>query len=387
MQFKTDITSIVAQVESIDPIAYGKTRNNLDGAVTYLSPYISRGVISTKQVLESIFNRGYKLYQIESFVKELCWRDYFQRVGQEKNLSLPIKQPQADVAHAQIPLAVMQAQTGIEGIDQAIAGLYQTGYMHNHARMYTASVVCNIAKSDWLMPARWMYYHLLDGDWASNACSWQWVAAANSGKKYYANQENINKYTKTSQRDTFLDCSYEELAIMQIPDALKTSAPFQPEPQDQFNNSSNTHHPQFTNTDQSGISTQAIYIYNYYNLDPHWHRDEPGTRVLLLEPEFFEQYPISSKCWNFMMQLAAEIPNIKVYYGSFASLLKRLEQSNPTQENLVNNIRYKEHPLNKGYQGIAEPRDWIAPTVQGYYPSFFAYWKAVEKLLKKNPLS
>jgi deoxyribodipyrimidine photo-lyase len=386
MQFKTDITSILAQVESIDPIAYGKTRNHLDGAVTYLSPYISRGVISTKQVLESVFKRGYKLYEIESFVKELCWRDYFQRVGQEKNLSLPIKQPQANVAHAQIPLSVMQAQTGIEGIDQAIAGLYQTGYMHNHARMYTASLVCNIAKSDWLMPARWMYYHLLDGDWASNACSWQWVAAANSGKKYYANQENINKYTKTFQRNTFLDCSYEELAIMQIPDALKTLAPFQPDPKDQFNNTSNNH-LLFANTDQPGISTQPIYIYNYYNLDPLWHRDEPGTRILLLEPEFFEQYPISSKCWQFMLDLAAEIPNITVYYGSFASLLEILAQSNPSHENLANNIRYKEHPLNKGFQGIEEPRDWIAPTVQGYYPSFFAYWKAVEKLLKKNPLS
>ncbi|HQR93644.1 MAG: hypothetical protein B7Y15_10530 [Bacteroidetes bacterium 24-39-8] len=401
MLFKTDIGSILAQVESIDPVAYGKTRNDLDGAVTYLSPYISRGVISTKQVLESVFKRGFKLYQIESFVKELCWRDYFQRVGQEKNLSLPIKQAQDHVAHLQIPLAVMQAQTGIEGIDQAIAGLYQTGYMHNHARMYTASVVCNIAKSDWLMPAQWMYYHLLDGDWASNACSWQWVAAANSGKKYYANQENINKYTKIAQRHTFLDCTYEELAIMQIPEALKTLASFQPEPQDQFNHTSNNHtlftntdqlettHNQslFINTDESGITTQPIFIYNYYNLDPHWHRDEPGTRILLLEPEFFEQYPISSKCWNFMMDLAAEIPNITVYYGSFASLLEILSQSNPTHENLANNIRYKEHPLNLGYQGIEEPRDWIAPTVQGYYPSFFAYWKAVEKLLKKNPLS
>jgi len=54
-----------------------------------------------------------------------------------------------------------------------------------------------------------MYYHLLDGDWASNACSWQWVAGANSSKKYYANQENINKYTNTNQVNTFLDKPYE----------------------------------------------------------------------------------------------------------------------------------------------------------------------------------
>ncbi len=414
-EFKTDYANIVAQVESINPIAYGQSRNYIDGAVTYLSPFISRGVISTKQVLDSVMKRGYKLYQIESFVKELCWRDYFQRVGQEKNLSLPIKQAQADVAQAQIPLAVLEAKTGIEGIDQAIKRLYETGYMHNHARMYTASLVCNIAKSDWLMPAKWMYYHLLDGDWASNACSWQWVAAANSGKKYYANQENINKYTKTEQQGTFLDNSYEDLAMMEIPSELKIVAAFTAQTNHQFsaqtgmqihliptkknNQPKQDLIPNLTqniilNQDQHIFPNTAIYIYNYYNLDPVWHKDQPGQRILLLEPDFFKQYPISDKCVNFMMQLAAQIPNLQVFHGSFESLLQVLEESNQTQntqiqntnirENLINSIRYKEHPLNKGYQGICEPRDWIAPRVQGYYPSFFAYWKAVKKVLDKN---
>ena len=341
--------------------------------------------------------RGYKLYQIESFVKELCWRDYFQRVGQEKNLMLPIKQAQTPVAHTQIPLSILQAKTGIQGIDQAIEQLYATGYMHNHARMYTASVVCNIAQSDWLMPARWMYYHLLDGDWASNACSWQWVAAANSGKKYYANQENINKYTKTSQLGTCLDKSYEELAIMEIPSELKTVAPFAAETSHQFQNLTHNQTQELTtqfNQTQHTTPNTAIYIYNYYNLDPLWHKDQPGQRILLLEPDFFQQYPISDKCWNFMLQLGAEIPNLQVFHGSFASLLNMLEQTNPTQithtenttlrETLINSIRYKEHPLNIGYQGICESRDWIAPTVQGYYPSFFAYWKAVKRVLDKN---
>ena len=50
-----------------------------------------------------------------------------------------------------------------------------------------------------------MYYHLLDGDWASNALSWQWVAGSNANKKYYANQDNINKYFNSSQKQTFLD--------------------------------------------------------------------------------------------------------------------------------------------------------------------------------------
>ena len=55
--------------------------------------------------------------------------------------------------------------------------------------MYIASIICNTAKCHWKIPAKWFYYHLKDGDWGSNALSWQWVCGTNSGKKYYANQK------------------------------------------------------------------------------------------------------------------------------------------------------------------------------------------------------
>ena len=215
--FATDHASILKKIDEIDPLKYAKSRNFIDGHVTYLSPYISRGVISTKQVLEHVLSKGYEVYQMESFVKELCWRDYFQRVGQEKNLNEDIKNPQEPISNHEIPKSVVNASTGIEGIDNAIQGLYDTGYMHNHCRMYAAAVVCNVAKSHWFHPAKWMYYHLLDGDWASNACSWQWVAGSNSSKKYITNQDNINKYTHTNQANTFLDASYETIAEMETP--------------------------------------------------------------------------------------------------------------------------------------------------------------------------
>ncbi len=358
--FPTSYADILRAVEAIDPVRYGKTRNYVDGAVTYLSPYISRGVISTRQVLESVLKRGYRIQQIESFVKELCWRDYFQRVGQHRNLQLEIRQAQVPVANHEMPVAVSEAATGIEGIDTAIRGLYETGYMHNHCRMYTASVVCNIARSHWLVPARWMYYHLLDGDWASNACSWQWVAGANSSKKYYANQENINKFTHTSQHGTFLDIDYPEIPGMEIPAALRAITPF----------SAATSLPEPTvSTVDPELPT---FIYNYYNLDPLWHRDESGNRILLLEPEFFREYPVSGRCMDFILQLAENIPGIQVYVESFASLIEKFG---------LKEIFFKEHPLNIGYTGTVEPRDWIAPMVEGYFPSFFAYWKKVEKQL------
>ena len=84
--------------------------------------------------------------------------------------------------------------------------------MHNHLRMYVASIVCNVAQSHWINPARWMYYYLLDADWASNSLSWQWVAGSNSNKKYFANQDNINKYCLTTQKGTFLDLDYQKIS-------------------------------------------------------------------------------------------------------------------------------------------------------------------------------
>lgn len=359
--FTADYNEVLRKIEAIDPVAYGKSRNYINGAVTRLSPYISRGVISTWQVLQNVLQRGYKLPQIESFVKELCWRDYFQRVGQHKNLFEDIRQPQQSVLHRQMPSSAIHATTGIQGIDTAINELYETGYMHNHCRMYTASVVCNVGQAHWLQPARWMYYHLLDGDWASNACSWQWVAGANSSKKYYANQENINRYTGTSQSGTFLDTTYENLAQMTVPEVLLPTETLQLQTQ--------LPHAALLSMDAS----LPTFIYNYYNLDPLWHKEESGNRILLLDPAFFAQYPVNSNCISFMLALAHNIPGMQVFVGSFQELVS---------QNILSNIHYKEHPFNTGYHGTQEPRDWIVPEINGYFPSFFGYWKLVERKLR-----
>lgn len=172
------------------------------------------------------------------------------------------------------PKKLADAATGITAIDKCINDLYQTGYMHNHARMYVASLACNIAKSHWRSPARWMYYHLLDADWASNALSWQWVAGAFSSKKYYANQENINKYCSTNQSGTVLDKSYEDLALLDLSSSfdgtidliLETHLPF--------------------NTELKINDNLPTYIYNFYNLDCKWDSEIHANRILLLEPAF-----------------------------------------------------------------------------------------------------
>ena len=67
--FTTDYQEILQLIEAIDPIKYGKTRNYMNGAVSRLSPYISRGVISTKQVAAYVLSKGYKPQEIDAFLK------------------------------------------------------------------------------------------------------------------------------------------------------------------------------------------------------------------------------------------------------------------------------------------------------------------------------
>jgi deoxyribodipyrimidine photo-lyase len=363
--FPAEYSEILARVEAIDPVRYGRTRNFLDGAVTRLAPYISRGVISTRFVMERVFERGFRFHDIEKFIQELAWRDYYQNVWRVKQdmIGRDLRQPQPDVANTAMPKAVLDATTGITAIDDAINGLFATGYVHNHARMYIASVTCNVAKSHWLLPAKWFYYHLHDADWASNACSWQWVAAAFSGKKYYANQENINKYCGTDQRGTFLDVDYAEFPEMEIPDVLRELAVPQLE----------TDLP--AKTSISIDPKLPTLIYNFYNLDPTWRRGERANRVLLLEPSHFERYPVSQKTIEFILKLAQNIENIQVYTGEFDEL---------KAEHGISDVYFKEHPTNLHYAGKADERDWMFPEVRGYFPSFFGFWKRCERLLKAS---
>ena len=65
----TDYSSIIAQLDHIDPVHYGKSRNFINGAVTQLSPYISRGVIDTRMVFDHLVKQGFSYYQLEKFVQ------------------------------------------------------------------------------------------------------------------------------------------------------------------------------------------------------------------------------------------------------------------------------------------------------------------------------
>ena len=358
--FPTSLQAINERIDQLDVVEYAQTRNYLNGNVSVLSPYISRGVICLPYVLNRILSRTSK-EDAKKFIYELCWREYFQRVwhAMGDQIFTDLRQPQQDVIHRKMIASVAQADTGIAALDQGIRSLYEIGYMHNHVRMYTAAIVTNIGRAHWSLPSAWMYYHLLDGDIASNSLSWQWVAGTFSTKKYFCNQENINRYCGTNQNNTFLDKPYEALIEMDCPEELtemcqpgfQTVLPVQQELKLDY--------------------SLPLLLYTSYTLDPLWRQDDDVNRVLVLEPSHFSKHPVSEKVMNFILALAKEISGLQVFCGEIDEL---------PDINIFPEVISKEHPAFRHFPGKKDGYEWMFPTVK-QPTGFTSFWKACEKNL------
>lgn len=364
LYFPTDYLSILNRINEIDPIAYSKTRNYLNGKVTYLSPYLSKGAISTKQIMDNVLSK-HTLTSAHNLIFELAWREYWQKIWLREGDKIfdDLINTQTEVVNFNIPKNVINGNTTITAIDNSIKLLIKNGYMHNHLRMYVASICTNIAKAHWSSPSRWMYYHLLDGDLASNSLSWQWVAMTFSSKKYYCNQENINKYCSTSDKETFLDKSYEELSNTEVPKILQDNIPF-------------LYTTELPDTHPITVDPNLpLLIYNSYNLDPLWRCDLNANRILLLEPSHFKKFPISDLVLNFILALGENIKGLQLFTGEFSKLIA--DTKFPI-------IIAKEHPTANHYKALFDEREWMFPSIEPTGNSFMSFWKKCEQKYLAN---
>lgn len=350
MDFPTNLAAVYKRIDEFDPEYYAKSRNFIKGGVSYLSPYLSRGFITVPQVVNRLKERGIGIKQAEKFIQELAWREFYTRTWFQKGDQIfeDIRHPQVGIENLGVPEAVIRVNTGILALDSHLNHFSESGYLHNHIRMYLAAIICNMGKYHWREPAAWLYFHLLDGDLASNALSWQWCAGTFSNKPYFVNQENINTYSGTVQRGTFLDFDYEDLASNSIPDVLKKSEKI--------------------NLVFTPPITKALvlkenlpsFIYTHYTLDPTYHLGEEGNRILVLEPSHFLKHAISQKSLNFILSLAENIPDLQVYYGEYADLS-------------LQGI-FRDHPVNAHFKGIREKHPALAQDLVGEFPSFYSFW-------------
>ncbi|RYF54264.1 MAG: deoxyribodipyrimidine photolyase, partial [Comamonadaceae bacterium] len=181
--------------------------------------YLTHGFVTLADVLAGVASR-HALHAQHKFVFELGWRAYFRHVWQQRGDGILQSLHEGllpDAAYAcELPDDIRQGATGVPVIDQAVRALYDTGMLHNHARMWLASYVVHMRKVHWRVAADWLYGHLLDGDLASNHLSWQWVAGTGSSKPYLFNADNVARFAPEPWHSpgSVIDTSYEALEGM-----------------------------------------------------------------------------------------------------------------------------------------------------------------------------
>jgi deoxyribodipyrimidine photo-lyase len=190
----------LARMAAIDPVAYARTRNHVAGAVTGLSPWIRHGVVSLAEVRDRALALVRCPDDATKLVSELGWRDYWRQVHAalgdriRDSIEPPAALPRSGGSE-RVPEDVLAAATGMECIDAFVRRLHETGWLHNHERMWLASWLVHVRGVRWQAGADWFLEHLLDGDPASNHLSWQWVAGTFSAKPYIFNRENLEAFT------------------------------------------------------------------------------------------------------------------------------------------------------------------------------------------------
>ena len=356
--FFCDYDDVLERISLIDPRAYDKTRNNLDGAVSWLSPFVCHGVIDTTTLAESLLSQS-SPKQCYRFLYELAWREYFHRTWQNQGDSIfsDLLNTQ-NVSNELVPNAIQTGATGIDVLDKLLRHLVAQGTMHNHARMWTAGITCNTAQTKWQEPARWMHYHLLDGDLASNTLSWQWVAGTFSHKNYIANQENLNKYSGEVQTGTWLDCSYEALAELPVPLIMNARSAWTPE---------NCDLSSILNAKAVSPLFGEVAIHSIWNLDSQW-KSSIKQHVLFIDTDYLQQWPLSRKRWELIRHWLPK--GTVVMAGTLPELEVACLNALPV---------YKEYPACRGWPGQPESRRWLYPDPKEDYGSFSQFWKLVKQ--------
>jgi deoxyribodipyrimidine photo-lyase len=206
------------------------TDNGPDGHahVSLLSPYLRHRLISEREVVQAVFNK-HTLSAVQKYVQEVLWRTYWKgwlemRPGVWSRFVAERDQMQDSFPNVHAIIAAETGMTGIDGFDDWARELVETGYLHNHARMWFASIWIFTLRLPWALGADFFLRHLIDADAASNTLSWRWVAGLQTvGKTYLATAENITRYTNGRYAPTGL--ALEAIALTEAPIAAPCTFP------------------------------------------------------------------------------------------------------------------------------------------------------------------
>ena len=171
-------------------------RNN----VSCLSPYITHGVLNEVEVIKKSLAK-YSFNKNEKFIQEVLWRTYWKgwlelRPSVWSDYITNLNNIREKYKEDPNYLKAIEGKTNIECFDEWVKELKTHNYLHNHTRMWFASIWIFTLDLPWQLGAELFLKHLYDGDAASNTLGWRWVAGIQTqGKHYLASEWNIKKFT------------------------------------------------------------------------------------------------------------------------------------------------------------------------------------------------
>ena len=166
-----------------------------------LSPYITHGVINELEVIDKSLKK-FSFAKNEKFIQEVLWRVYWKgwlelRPNVWSDYLIELYNLRKEYRSDQKYLNAIEGKTNIECFNQWINELKENNYLHNHSRMWFASIWIFTLELPWQLGAEFFMKHLYDGDVASNTLGWRWVAGIQTqGKHYLASEWNIKKFTE-----------------------------------------------------------------------------------------------------------------------------------------------------------------------------------------------
>ena len=208
MNFEPSRKSAVERLEKFienNLIEYSKLRNfdfgeNKRTNISCLSPYITHGSLTETEIINKVLKK-HSFVKCEKYIQEILWRIYWRgwlelRPNVWSDYLTDLNNLKPNFKNNQNYLNAINGKTNIECFNYWVDELKKQNYLHNHVRMWFASIWIFTLKLPWQLGAEFFMKYLYDGDSASNTLGWRWVAGIQTkGKNYVASEWNIKKFT------------------------------------------------------------------------------------------------------------------------------------------------------------------------------------------------
>ena len=326
---------------------YSKLRNfdfgpNNRSNISCLSPYITHGVINELEVIDKSLKK-FSFVKNEKFIQEVLWRVYWKgwlelRPNVWSDYLMELDNLRNEFKNNQNYLNSIEGKTNLECFNQWVNELKENNYLHNHTRMWFASIWIFTLELPWQLGAEFFIKHLYDGDAASNTLGWRWVAGVQTqGKHYLASEWNIKKFTN----NRFQNIKLNENA------SPKISEKSYPLIKRDFNNPQNLEEKnllifennlsfEITNFQENNF--KKIYIISNKNENRSIKLSEKLVKFKSLLIKDQEQR-LKDKSINCEIVDISEIKDIENYYGLYPTVGENLDYLN--SNNLKINFLYR----------------------------------------------